>query len=435
MDAPFAAGLIAGEAHFGIAANNGGQNWRCFLSVAMRADDTELVRALCALIDCGHIYRLPAAGGSRPRTCWSVNSLRGCVQVDALLASSPLLSKKRGEVAIWSEAVSAWARRRWSVMQRLASDIREFRGFVNETFPVAEADSDHFAGFLAGFATAEGHFGAKLPSGAPYFAIKLRADDRAVLEHFAKTVAVGRVREDRQAGVRPTATWAVHRTSELERLAAVLDPRPPLGQQGRVYSAWRRLLDEAARREGRRRSEVQKQRRRELAWLVRLERVYVAQPPLPRTDRRAERRARCVEALQAWRSQRPASYTAPSYERARRQNPAWPTRNTVAMTFGSWINALEAGGLPTQEAHSRARAARIGAAATARAGGRRDETRATVEDAVARCKHAINRWPRATEFFRWRLVDAPDAPSQATVYRAFPGGWDEVLAAAGAPRA
>ena len=37
--------------------------------------------------------------------------------------------------------------------------------------------------------------------------------------------------------------------------------------------------------------------------------------------------------------------------------------------------------------------------------------------------------PTAMEFFRWRLVVAPATPTQATVYRLFPGGWPAVLAA------
>ena len=37
--------------------------------------------------------------------------------------------------------------------------------------------------------------------------------------------------------------------------------------------------------------------------------------------------------------------------------------------------------------------------------------------------------PTAMEFFRWRLVEAPATPTQATVYRLFPGGWPAVLAA------
>jgi len=33
------------------------------------------------------------------------------------------------------------------------------------------------------------------------------------------------------------------------------------------------------------------------------------------------------------------------------------------------------------------------------------------------------------EFFKWRLVAAPDTPTQGTVYKLFPGGWPAVLEA------
>jgi hypothetical protein len=45
------------------------------------------------------------------------------------------------------------------------------------------------------------------------------------------------------------------------------------------------------------------------------------------------------------------------------------------------------------------------------------------------------RLPRALEFFRWRYEGAVDAPTQATVYKLFPGGWTEVLRALGRPSA
>ncbi len=41
------------------------------------------------------------------------------------------------------------------------------------------------------------------------------------------------------------------------------------------------------------------------------------------------------------------------------------------------------------------------------------------------------RIPSAMQFFRWRLAEAPATPTQATVYRLFPGGWQAVLDALG----
>jgi len=33
------------------------------------------------------------------------------------------------------------------------------------------------------------------------------------------------------------------------------------------------------------------------------------------------------------------------------------------------------------------------------------------------------------EYFRWRLANDPDMPTQSSVYRVFPGGWPTVLEA------
>jgi hypothetical protein len=47
--------------------------------------------------------------------------------------------------------------------------------------------------------------------------------------------------------------------------------------------------------------------------------------------------------------------------------------------------------------------------------------------AVRRFASEHGRLPRALEFFRWRYEGRIDAPTQATVYNLFPGGWNEVL--------
>ena len=53
-------------------------------------------------------------------------------------------------------------------------------------------------------------------------------------------------------------------------------------------------------------------------------------------------------------------------------------------------------------------------------------------DAVRRFEAEHGRLPREMEFFRWRLAAVLDAPTQATVYRLFPGGWHAVLDACAA---
>jgi hypothetical protein len=40
-----------------------------------------------------------------------------------------------------------------------------------------------------------------------------------------------------------------------------------------------------------------------------------------------------------------ARLTCTAYARTRERHPEWPTRNTIALAFGSWKGALEAAGL------------------------------------------------------------------------------------------
>ena len=105
--------------------------------------------------------------------------------------------------------------------------------------------------------------------------------------------------------------------------------------------------------------------------------------------------------------------------------PDWPTRNTVARAFGSWDAALRAAGL--EDRLPRRTPYRVGGAANraARAQAQRERVLATLRYAVT----VEGGVPTAMQFFRWRLINAPATPTQATVYRLFPGGWPAVLAA------
>jgi hypothetical protein len=87
--------------------------------------------------------------------------------------------------------------------------------------------------------------------------------------------------------------------------------------------------------------------------------------------------------------------------------------------------ALEAAGLGDRRARAPHRPG-----GEARRASLRQQQRARIVDAVRRFEREHGRWPRALEFFRWRLVAAVDTPTQATVYIEFPGGWNEVLAQA-----
>jgi hypothetical protein len=90
------------------------------------------------------------------------------------------------------------------------------------------------ARFLAGFASAEGHFGSS-QSGHPRFVIKLRSDDTAVLAFLAERFGVGRLMPVAASkhGCAETA-WLVTRLDELRSLVPVFDGARPLGRAPRV---------------------------------------------------------------------------------------------------------------------------------------------------------------------------------------------------------
>jgi hypothetical protein len=282
--------------------------------------------------------------------------------------------------------------------------------------------TDTLAGFLAGFASAEAHFGATR-TGHPRFVIKLRADDTAVLSLLADRFGAGRLvsvpASDRG---RPQTAWFVTRLEELRHLVSVFDRDPPLGRAGRIYPHWRRLVIATDRSAA----------SLHPAFTRMVEaRRYQARKLLPvSAPSRALKEARYAAVLQAWARDAEPPYTATSYQRWRSDVAAGaPNRNTLARFFGSWREALEASGLPTEGSRSQesnARAVETAAAKRVAAALRR---RAAVLREVDRCWTALGRVPTASEFLRWRLTNAPDSPGQAAFYRLFPGGWPAVLEA------
>jgi hypothetical protein len=168
-----------------------------------------------------------------------------------------------------------------------------------------------------------------------------------------------------------------------------------------------------------------------MATRLREARRYKGRAALPvSAPPRASKEALYVAVLQAWAGDTGRPHTATSYERWRAGSSGGaPSRNTFARFFGSWREALAAAGLPGDGTRSRATNARsIETAAPARVASG-EHSRAAVLREVHNCWTALGRVPTASEFFRWRLANAPDSPSQASIYRLFPGGWSAVLEA------
>jgi hypothetical protein len=421
----FFSGFVAGDGSFSVRDNNGGSSRCCALQVKLRADDTPLLMAFRSWTGAGELFAAPARGRSCPQTGWVVARRADCVRIAELLREFPPLGKAAAQFDVWRRAVHDWAAHGGG-SPALARHATELRALHRSAVPVpctVDISRDRLAPFLAGFASAEAHFGAS-EAGHPRFVVNVRADDGPLLGRFRDAFDLGLIRPLPATGnSQPAVRWYVGRLAELRRLVEILDASPPRGRVANVYAAWRELvlLDPRTR-----------DARVALAEEVKRRRAY--QPALAgfvTTSARERRQLRCLEALKTWAATRQEPGSAGDYATWRRDAaPEAPTRNTVAAAFGSWRRALEAAGLSSERAMAPERIAAIRAGHAARREARRGELQRVIVTAVRRCTADLGREPRALEFLRWRNAYGRECPSPMTIYRVFPGGFAEVLAAA-----
>jgi hypothetical protein len=424
-DLAFLSGFVAGDGSFIIGPNNAGTSWCCSLIVQLRADDTPLLARLREWSGVGQLFRVAAQGRSQPQTKWSVTRRADCLEIARILSRRPPLGKAAAQFDLWRLAVEAWATNGGAspALPVFAARMRELhRSVVPVPCPVDITEAELMP-FLAGFASAEAHFGAS-DQGSPAFVINLRADDGPLLGLFHRTLGVGHLRDIAPAGSsRAALSWRVGRLSELRRLVEFFEAYRPRGRAGYVYAAWRELVRLELRTSTIRRAlaiEVRR-RRRFVAGRDRIERASVAE----------RRRTRCEEALRRWARSDDYPGSVLDYERWRRSSGRGaPSRSTIAAAFGSWLAALETVGLQTAASHSRERVAAITSGSARHHAAQRARSRRAIIAAVRRCIEEIGHEPAATEFLRWRAERAPESPCQMTIYRHFPGGFAEVLAAA-----
>jgi hypothetical protein len=424
-ESAFLSGFVAGDGSFTIRANNAGASWCCGLQVKLRADNTPLLATFRDWTGAGELFRAPARGGSAPQTAWMVSRRADCERIVEILDSNPPLGKAAREFDLWRAAVSVWSADGGGspVLAELGAELRARRDKAAPAACPVDISTWRVAAFLAGFASAEAHFGST-DAGFPSFTINLRADDEPLLALFHRVVGVGHLRAIPATGSsRPAASWRVGRRVELRRLAALFDDHPPRGRAADVYSAWRELV----LREG-----LGASSRRALAEELRRRRRFVpGLDEIEPTSCASRSRSRSLEALRQWAASEHYPGGATAYEHWRRvSDRSAPSRNTVAAAFGSWLGALEAAGLDSEHSFGARRVAAMRAGHSATTDARRARSRALVLDAVRRCIAELGREPGAQEFLAWRRERAPESPSQMTIYRAFPGGFDEVVAVA-----
>jgi hypothetical protein len=356
-------GLLEGEAHLAISANNGGSTWACSLVIALRDDDANLLFSLRAATGLGHLKRKPAQGGSRPQVVWTIASKLECLVLAGILGEFPFLGRRRREQALWTKAVGLWATARYLSDDRIRQSLRQLADRLREVRryrPPTEGDAntlklppsglnDHFSGFFSG----EGCF--LLPrEGGARLVIKLRRDDRPLLQRYADAFRIGKVYDvATRPPDSPQASWVVCSRADLLEAVSLFDSAPLLGRKAEQYLPWRAGALELVRAslEGRRPdSERLAMARRALAVSKR----YVPRsPPRDVSDPTVDARDAYLLILRRWASQTDELLSCARY--ARDRQPGWPNRNTIARFFGSWADALTAAGLESRLARTPAR--------------------------------------------------------------------------------
>jgi hypothetical protein len=215
-DLAFFSGFVAGDGCFMIRSNNAGTSWCCTLDVKLRSDDTPLLRSFQEWTGVGQLFRSPARGRSSPQTNWRVGRRLDCLKVVELLVKCPPLGKAARQFDVWQRAVRAWIDDGGaaSSLPGLAAGLAALHHTTTQApcrVDITEAD---LAAFLAGFASAEAHFGATT-EGSPTFGINLRADDAPLLRLFHETFGIGGSRTSSRTDHRERprhGTWAAARS-------------------------------------------------------------------------------------------------------------------------------------------------------------------------------------------------------------------------------
>jgi LAGLIDADG endonuclease len=350
------AGFLDAEGSFAISPHNRGRNWICQMSVAARLDDGGVLTDLCRCTGLGRVYFVRARRTSRPQAVWTIASKRECAELVRILRRFPLRARKRRDFQIWARAVDRWSDVSYDVrddaafhaaMARDAELIRTVRRYV-DTPPPALAGSDAaLLAYLGGFFSGEGCFG--LTGLQPRAVIKLRREDRSILELFAARFGVGLVRDRAAYGDdNPSVTWTICASRELASAICLLDAAQLRGRKRREFEVWRQAAHErASARLARRpwdRAHVE-----DVAGRLRALRPYRHPADVGsavRADAEHDARSAYADVLRAFAAELPGgALTCTAYARAREEHPEWPTRNTITLAFGSWGAALRAAGL------------------------------------------------------------------------------------------
>jgi hypothetical protein len=347
-DANRLAGLLEAEAHLGIVRNNR-HDLRCVCAVALRDDDGATLQWFRDGLGLGRLCAVRARNGSRPQVAWTIDSKAECSALVELLDAHPLRGRKAAQYEIWREAVSISAAKRYDVgparrlrRARLAEALSQARAYRP---PDPDADlppmGDRYAQFFfAGFFSGEGCFGLQPPRDSR-FAIKVRRDDRPLLEAFRSRFGIGKVCDVTiPAPWSPATVWSVVGAADVLRGMALFDAAGLLGRKKRQFLAWRPAAEAVARAKLAREpvdvSLVAKGRRA----LTRATAYSPPAKPVVADHGYADARTAYIDVLREWAESTAEPLSCTRYERARELHAHWPKRDTIAFAFGGWYEAL-----------------------------------------------------------------------------------------------
>lgn len=292
---------------------------------------------------------------------------RECAELVRMLTRFPLRARKRRDFEIWAGAVERWAEAPYDTrrdpsfhadMAAAADRLRIVRRYVKSPPPALDGSTDDVLAYFGGYFSGEGCF--NLSALAPRAVIRVRQDDRSILDLFADRFHLGVVREHRAyKNPNPFVTWLVCATDDFAPAVELFEAAELRGRKRREFEVWREAAHERAfARIGGRPWD----RARVAAVARRLKALRAYRPPRDATtasnvaERQRETRGVYAAVLRAFATDEPAgTLTATAYARARKVHPEWPTRDTIALAFGGWARALEAAGLGSR-ASDRARA-------------------------------------------------------------------------------
>jgi hypothetical protein len=199
LEGHFIAGFIEGDAHFGVGESNGGQSFRCFMSLRLRDDDAELLEWLRARTGVGRLTPVPARATSKPQVQWLVQTQADCRVLADLLTQFPLRGHRRAEFELWRSAVELWhspVTHKIVVARRLREKLAARRSFSPPeagTIAPAPADKTALRGYLHALVAAEGSF--ELRHEYTGLAVHMRQDSRPLLAMLAAALEVGSLRD------------------------------------------------------------------------------------------------------------------------------------------------------------------------------------------------------------------------------------------------